>query len=253
MFRAPLYSHIFARVKEHVICFLAESWLPNSRPTNERRMLAVYLHHDSSVLTNVFCTQVKVVDIGSGWRLLTGLLRGGCLGSTLPKLCHLGLGPHLQQQQAALARHDLEAFWERCISHDPKLQYWETTLGHLGGQTQGKYGDHSGYILWRSFRLHLSCGCTFLEPSKILSQMTVAQFSNFRSSMEMLSWMSSCQPSSLQVSFIASPSSPISLVCWLINALQEKLIRASCLLRRPRSRRELREIGWKMSRRKLSR
>ena len=166
MFRAPLYSHIFARVKEHVICFLAESWLPNSRPTNERRMLAVYLHHDSSVLTNVFCTQVKVVDIGSGWRLLTGLLRGGCLGSTLPKLCHLGLGPHLQQQQAALARHDLEAFWERCISHDPKLQYWETTLGHLGGQTQGKYGDHSGYILWRSFRLHLSCGCTFFGALK---------------------------------------------------------------------------------------
>ena len=29
-----------------------------NKPTNERRMLAVYLHHDSSVLTNVFCTQV---------------------------------------------------------------------------------------------------------------------------------------------------------------------------------------------------
>merc|ERR1719458_1818262 len=29
-----------------------------NKPTSERRMLAVYLHHDSSVLTNVFCTQV---------------------------------------------------------------------------------------------------------------------------------------------------------------------------------------------------
>ena len=29
-----------------------------SRPVDERRMLAIYLHHDSSVLTNVFCTQV---------------------------------------------------------------------------------------------------------------------------------------------------------------------------------------------------
>ena len=28
------------------------------RPTSQRKMLAVYLHHDSSVLTNVFCTQV---------------------------------------------------------------------------------------------------------------------------------------------------------------------------------------------------
>ena len=29
-----------------------------NKPTNERRMLAVYLHHDSSVFTHVFCTQV---------------------------------------------------------------------------------------------------------------------------------------------------------------------------------------------------
>jgi len=29
-----------------------------NKPISERRMLAVYLHHDSSVLTNVFCTQV---------------------------------------------------------------------------------------------------------------------------------------------------------------------------------------------------
>jgi len=28
------------------------------KPASERKMLAVYLHHDSSVLTNVFCTQV---------------------------------------------------------------------------------------------------------------------------------------------------------------------------------------------------
>merc|ERR1719474_2026519 len=28
------------------------------KPVSERKMLAVYLHHDSSVLTNVFCTQV---------------------------------------------------------------------------------------------------------------------------------------------------------------------------------------------------
>lgn len=29
-----------------------------SKPVEERKMLAIYLHHDSSVLTNVFCTQV---------------------------------------------------------------------------------------------------------------------------------------------------------------------------------------------------
>lgn len=29
-----------------------------NKPTSDRKMLAVYLHHDSSVLTNVFCTQV---------------------------------------------------------------------------------------------------------------------------------------------------------------------------------------------------
>ena len=27
----------------------------------QRKMLAVYLHHDSSVLTNVFCTQVTIL------------------------------------------------------------------------------------------------------------------------------------------------------------------------------------------------
>ena len=31
-----------------------------NKPVSERKMLAVYLHHDSSVLTNVFCTQVCV-------------------------------------------------------------------------------------------------------------------------------------------------------------------------------------------------
>ena len=29
-----------------------------NKPVEERKMLAIYLHHDSSVLTNVFCTQV---------------------------------------------------------------------------------------------------------------------------------------------------------------------------------------------------
>jgi len=29
-----------------------------NKPVDERKMLAIYLHHDSSVLTNVFCTQV---------------------------------------------------------------------------------------------------------------------------------------------------------------------------------------------------
>ena len=31
-----------------------------TKPASERKMLAVYLHHDSSVLTNVFCTQVNL-------------------------------------------------------------------------------------------------------------------------------------------------------------------------------------------------
>ena len=111
--------------------------------------------------------------------------------------------------------------------------------------------------IWRSFRLHhiLAVDVPFFGALKnpTLQKMTFAQFSNFRSSMEMLSWMSSCQPSSLQVSFYCTPSSLVSLVCWLINTLKGKRIRASCLLRRLRSRRELREIGWKMSRRKPSR
>ena len=29
-----------------------------NKPVDDRKMLAIYLHHDSSVLTNVFCTQV---------------------------------------------------------------------------------------------------------------------------------------------------------------------------------------------------
>jgi len=33
-----------------------------NRSTQERKMLAVYLHHDSSVLTNVFCTQVLCAE-----------------------------------------------------------------------------------------------------------------------------------------------------------------------------------------------
>jgi len=33
-----------------------------NKPTSQRKMLAVYLHHDSSVLTNVFCTQVMCME-----------------------------------------------------------------------------------------------------------------------------------------------------------------------------------------------
>jgi len=33
-----------------------------TKPASERKMLAVYLHHDSSVLTNVFCTQVLCAE-----------------------------------------------------------------------------------------------------------------------------------------------------------------------------------------------
>jgi len=33
-----------------------------NKPVDERKMMAVYLHHDSSVLTNVFCTQVFCAD-----------------------------------------------------------------------------------------------------------------------------------------------------------------------------------------------
>jgi len=42
---------------------LTESCNKNSE---ERRMLAVYLHHDNSVLTNVFCTQVLCADASIG-------------------------------------------------------------------------------------------------------------------------------------------------------------------------------------------
>ena len=34
-----------------------------NKPADERKMLAIYLHHDQSVLTNVFCTQVKLLPI----------------------------------------------------------------------------------------------------------------------------------------------------------------------------------------------
>jgi len=33
-----------------------------NKPVDERKMLAIYLHHDSSVLTNVFCTQVLCTE-----------------------------------------------------------------------------------------------------------------------------------------------------------------------------------------------
>lgn len=33
-----------------------------SKPVDDRKMLAIYLHHDSSVLTNVFCTQVLCAE-----------------------------------------------------------------------------------------------------------------------------------------------------------------------------------------------
>lgn len=32
------------------------------KPARERRLLAVYLHHDGSVLANVFCTQLLCCD-----------------------------------------------------------------------------------------------------------------------------------------------------------------------------------------------
>jgi len=37
-----------------------------SKNSEERKMLAVYLHHDNSVLTNVFCTQVLCADASIG-------------------------------------------------------------------------------------------------------------------------------------------------------------------------------------------
>jgi len=40
-----------------------------SKPVSERKMLAVYLHHDSSVLTNVFCTQVFCAEAVLGLML----------------------------------------------------------------------------------------------------------------------------------------------------------------------------------------
>lgn len=39
------------------------------KPVSERKMLAVYLHHDSSVLTNVFCTQVFCAEAVLGLML----------------------------------------------------------------------------------------------------------------------------------------------------------------------------------------
>jgi FAS-associated factor 2 len=40
-----------------------------NKPVSERKMLAVYLHHDSSVLTNVFCTQVFCAEAVLGLML----------------------------------------------------------------------------------------------------------------------------------------------------------------------------------------
>ena len=31
-----------------------------NKPMNDRKMVALYLHHDSPILTNVFCTQVCI-------------------------------------------------------------------------------------------------------------------------------------------------------------------------------------------------
>merc|ERR1711892_496242 len=40
-----------------------------NKPVSQRKMLAVYLHHDSSVLTNVFCTQVFCAEAVLGLML----------------------------------------------------------------------------------------------------------------------------------------------------------------------------------------
>merc|ERR1719283_138507 len=40
-----------------------------NKPVDERKMLAIYLHHDSSVLTNVFCTQVLCTEAVLGLML----------------------------------------------------------------------------------------------------------------------------------------------------------------------------------------
>ena len=45
-----------------------------NKPVSERKMLAVYLHHDSSVLTNVFCTQVCVILYQTAKRINLNIL-----------------------------------------------------------------------------------------------------------------------------------------------------------------------------------
>ena len=43
---------------------LLERYIPKFRHLSsfQRKMLAIYLHHDHSVLTNVFCTQALCAD-----------------------------------------------------------------------------------------------------------------------------------------------------------------------------------------------
>ena len=121
----------------------------------------------------------------------------------LSKLCHLGLGSHLQQQQAAPARYDLEvsplhprwylrkilycqAFWECGIGYDPELQYWETAFGNSGGKAQGQHGDHTGF-----------------SNLNFLSAICDLKCILWRSSMEMLYWTSSWRRSSQLVGLLS--------------------------------------------------
>ena len=145
------------------ICFLKVHCqsLPNLRPTSERRMLAVYLHHDSSVLTNVFCTQVKVADIGSGWRLLNFINRSFARRLSWvysPKTLSLGVGT-----SPTAATSSACSTWSRGILgalHQPRS---ETSV--LRNYPWSSWWPNSREI-WRSFRLHVSCGCTFFGALK---------------------------------------------------------------------------------------
>jgi hypothetical protein len=162
-----------------------------NKPTSERRMLAVYLHHDSSVLTNVFCTQVFCAE------------------------AVLGL----------LSQNFVTWGWDLTYSSNKQrlLDMISRHFGSVASATIRNFSIEKLPLVILVAKLKGNMEIIQVSPHFSIGKKNIGGDSCtiLRSSMEMSSWMSSCQPSSLL----------------------EKLIRASCQLRRQRSRRELRGIG----------
>ena len=178
-------------------------------------MLAVYLHHDSSVLTNVFCTQVILQCCAwLIWMNLSICQQVFCAEAVLGLLSQnfvtwgwdLTYSSNKQRLLDMISRH----FGSVASATIRNFSIEKLPLVILVAKLKGNME-----IIQVSPNFSLGWGQTFLEPSFELKYLnnTIC-----RSSMEMSSWMNSCQPSSLLVSFhCTSPVSFLSLEHDLIT------------------------------------